>query len=481
MKAVIYARFSSDRQNEASIEAQVRECQEYAARRGLCVLRVYADEAISGKGERTASRKQYQQMLADARKGGFDTILIHKYDRIARSLAEHVALEKRLHDCKVALIATGQDFGTSSEAKIMRTLMWSLSEYYIDNLASEVKKGHRETALKALHNGGCAPFGYDVADQRYVVNDLEAAFVRRIFNAAANREGFTQIIAELQSAGISGKRGKPIKYTQIYEMLRNEKYTGVYLYTPQEEANRGDRRSKPGAIRIEDALPAIISKEQFAEVQRIMNERKQTGKRGGYLCSGLVYCECGAKMHGLTSRKGEHAYRYYCCSKKCGAPVVRMEEADKAALEYLQRLLSPENQALIADSLRGYRDSEKDRITGFKRAQKRRISEKQREYDTLLKNLSTGVLPPDILSDIGERMQGIKGEIETLQSMEPPEDYTVAQIQQWLEAIKAAPTEKAVRLLIERIDVRRTKEKTEFSAVSTLNPVLGENGCGGGT
>lgn len=195
-------------------------------------------------------------MLRDVDKGLFDVILIHKYDRVARNLGEHVSLEKRLKDRKVELIAVAQDFGSTAEAKIMRTLMWSLSEYYLDNLSSEVKKGHRETALKALHNGGTAPFGYDVVNQRYVVNELEAGYVRKLFDAAVNREGYTAILAEMEAAGITGKRGKPIKYTQVYEMLRNEKYTGTYnLYAPrggapgrpEEQAQRDTDRKRPAA------------------------------------------------------------------------------------------------------------------------------------------------------------------------------------------------------------------------------------------
>ena len=122
--AVIYARYSSDKQDEASIEAQVRACREYAAVKGYTVLEVYADEAISGKGSKTVSRKAYQRMLRDVDQGLFDTILIHKYDRVARNLGEHVNLEKRLKDRRVDLIAVAQDFGNSNEAKIMRTLMW---------------------------------------------------------------------------------------------------------------------------------------------------------------------------------------------------------------------------------------------------------------------------------------------------------------------------------------------------------------------
>lgn len=474
--AAIYARFSSDKQTEDSIEAQVRACREYAAKHELQVLEVYADEAISGKGSKTAGRVKYQKLLRDTDKGLFDIILIHKYDRIARNLGEHVNLEKRLNDKGVKLVAVAQDFGTTNEAKIMRALMWSLSEYYIDNLASETKKGLRETALKGLHTGGYPPFGYDVVEQRYVINELEAAYVKRIFSAAQERVGFTELLREMQERGICGKRGKPIKYTQIYEMLRNEKYTGVFLYTPDEEKDRADRRGKPNAIRIENALPVIIDRAQFMEVQKIMTERKQTGKKAGYLCSGLVYCECGAKMHAQKSERKGHTYHYFVCSAKCGAPAVHMEEVDHAAVKYLHELLSEENQKVISDALREYRNGEGSRMEEFKAVLKKRIAEKQKEYDSLMKNLSSGELPAEVVADIGEQMKALKIEIAALQETEPPKDFTVEQIQAWLETIKAAPDEKAVHLLIDRIDI---KNKTEFNVQSTLNSVLGENGCGG--
>mgnify|MGYP005811418199 FL=1 len=207
---------------------------------------------------------------------------IHKYDRIARNLGEHVNLEARLDTLDVRLIAVAQDFGNSKEAKIMRALMYSLSEYYIDNLAEETRKGLKETALKAKHTGGYAPFGYDVVNQEYVINPLEAGYVRKMFDAASQRQGFRSLIREMAQAGVTGKRGKPIKYPQIYEILRNEKYTGVYIYSPNMEKTREGRRAKPNAIRIENALPVIIDRAQFQEVQQIMSEKKQMGRKAGY-------------------------------------------------------------------------------------------------------------------------------------------------------------------------------------------------------
>ena len=473
MQAVIYARYSSDKQNEESIDAQVRACKEYAAHKGYTVLDVYADEAVSGK---TAARRQYQKMLRDADKGKFEVILCHKYDRIARNLGEHVNLQARLKNIGVDLVAVAQDFGTSKEAKIMRTLVWSLSEYYIDNLAEETKKGLKETALKGLHNGGYPPFGYDVVNQKYVINELEAAYVRKIFEAASQRKGFTEIIEEMEQCGIRGKRGKPIRYTQIYEMLRNEKYTGVYIYSPQEEADRGDRRDKPHAIRVENALPIIIDKAQFMEVRRIMEGRKQTGKKAGYLCSGLVYCECGAKMHGRVSRRKGHEYHYFSCSKRCGRPAVRMEEVDRAALNYLHDLLSSRNQDRITLALLRYQAEQPERLADFQKVLNKKIDDKQKQYDTLMKNLSSGVLPEEVVADIGEQMKSLKEQIACLKATKPPKDFTVDQIKAWLAALKANPDDKAVHLLIERINI---KNKTEINIQSTLTSVLREIGCGG--
>ena len=473
MNAVIYARFSSANQREESIDAQVRACREYAARHDppLNIIEVYVDNAESGKGTNTAHRAGYQKMLRDCKKGTFQVILIHKYDRIARNVGEHVNLTAKLGELGVELIAVAQDFGHGNEAKILKTLMWSMSEYYIDNLADETRKGLKENALKALHNGGYPPFGYDVVDKKYVINEFEAAYVRKIFRAALEKRGYKEIIQELAERGITGKRGKPIKYTQIYEMLRNEKYTGVYTYSPKQEKKRQDRRTKPNAIKIENALPIIIDRALFEEVQKIMNERKQTGKKADYLCSGLVYCECGAKMHGMKSERKGHTYHYFVCSKKCGAPSVRMETVDNAAREYLVKLLSEENQQRIAAAMRSYKGAERDRIEDFNAILKSRIEEKQGRYNNLMQNLSTGVLPPEVVADMGAEMNALKAEIECLKNTEPPKDYTVEQITSWLETLKNNTDETAVRLLIERIDI---KNKTEINIHSTLNSVLGD-------
>lgn len=479
--AAIYARYSSDKQTEDSIDAQVRACREYAAAHGLEVVEVYADEAVSGKGSKTAQRRQYARLLKDAQRGRFSVILIHKYDRIARNLGEHVNLASRLQAWGVELVATAQNFGHGPEGKIMRALVWSMSEYYIDNLAEETRKGLKETALQALHTGGVPPFGYDIVDQHYQINPLEAGFVRRIFDTAQKGEGFSTVLKEISAAGLTGKRGRPIKYPQVYEMLRNEKYTGTYLYTPTQQAKREARREKAEAIRIEGAIPAIITKEQFLEVQKIMRARKHVGRHADYLCSGLVYCSCGAKMHGATSRRKGHEYRWFRCSAHCGAPSVRMDDVEDAARRYLRGLLTEETQREVVAALQLYRAGQKDRAADFRRTLAAKIRDKRAQYDALVANMSSGVLPPDVLADLGLKLQQVKEDIATLEQVKPPKDITHQVIRSWLQQLSTHPDQAAMRLLIERVDVlpHEQKERTVFNIQSTLKTVLRINGCGG--
>ena len=327
--------------------------------------------------------------------------------------------------------------------------------------------------MKALHNGGYAPFGYDVKNQKYVVNEFEAAYVRRMFEAARNREGFKDLIEEMHRAGIKGKRGKPIRYPQIYAILRNEKYTGVYLYSLKEERERNERRVKPNAIRIEDALPAIIDRKQFEEVQSIMTERKQVGRNiTEYLCSGLVYCSCDSKMHGFTSRRKGHEYHYYKCAAACGAPLIHTEEVDAVALQYLNSILSNPSQEDIERVLKLYRCNKNDFERGFYENTKKHIEEREKEYNNLLQNMSAGVLPPEILQDIGQRMKDLKDEIAALKEARPPEDLTVDTVRDWLQSLNEAAPDKAVHILINKITARTEENKTAFNVESTLKTVL---------
>ena len=474
-RAAIYARYSSDMQREESAEAQIEYCQDYAQRNGYEIIKIYVDKAKSAKGDKISKRVEFHQMITDSSFGLFDVVLIHKYNRFARSMKDHVVYEDKLNQNGVTLIAVAEDFGAGKEAIIMKSLMRSLSEYYIADLADEVRKGHKINAEKALHNGGYAPFGYDIVNQQFVINEFEAGYVRKMFDCALKRTGFTELIKEMEKAGIKGKRGKLIKYPSIYEILRNERYTGTYVYAVK--SDKHDRRAKKNAIRIENAIPAIITRKEWEEVQKIMNERKQTGRNSDYLCRGLVYCkECGAKMNGHISKKnlksGETAeYRTYVCSKSCGVGTIDMDFVDDAVKEYIQELLSPQTQREIMRAIQLYGKSEKNRVEAFNEAIKQKIKEKQNQYDGLMDTLAQGGLPSPIISDIGKKMEILLKEISALNEQKPPKDYTTETIMNWLNSIKNSPDSKVVHLLVEKILVN----KKEVNVESTLTSLLGHS------
>ena len=82
MKAVIYARYSSDNQREESIEGQIRENAAYAKKNGIEIVGQYIDRAFSAK---TDNRPEFQQMITDSARGEFDVVIVWKIDRFSQS------------------------------------------------------------------------------------------------------------------------------------------------------------------------------------------------------------------------------------------------------------------------------------------------------------------------------------------------------------------------------------------------------------
>lgn len=102
---------------------------------------------------------------------------------------------------------------------------------------------------------------------------------------------------------------------------------------------------------------------------------------------------------------------------------------------------------------------------------------KETSYNNLLANLSAAVLPPEVVADLSAKMHFLKAEIAELKEAEPPADYSVDTIREWLNAIRTAPDSKAIHLLIARIEAKREDNKTDFKIESTLKPVLEKVSC----
>lgn len=459
MKTVIYARFSSDRQTEVSIDAQVRACREYADRHGLRISRIYKDEAISGT---TANRSGYQELLSDAMMDKFDIVLIHKYDRISRDMAEQALLDRKFKALDIQLIAVAQDFGNEKEGRLTKGITWALAEYYSANLSEEVRKGLKESALKALHCGGVAPFGYDVVDKKLVINETEAHYVQQMFFNCVNHMSYRPIIEEMAALGIKGKRGKSITHTQISEILRNEKYTGTFVYSPVEEKDRMLRRTKPNAIRVADAFPAIIDRETYEKAQEIISSRK-TGYRSTYPTSGLIVCECGAKMYRHTCSKNKNGtlYKssYYRC-KSCGK-MIKAEFVDEAVNAYLEDVFSEDTMSALDEYLKTADKNRKREEAEFNRKKKEALDKAEAELTELMNALASGLFRNNY--EAVDRMITEKQQkIDTIKAMQSPVP-TDHKVRSWVDNLLA--NKKTPKVFIDKIVIG----EDSISVVSTFN------------
>ena len=371
-RAVLYARFSSDNQREESIEAQLRAMHEYCSRNSIVIIHEYCDRA---KSATTDDRPEFLKMIAASREGDFDFAIVHKLDRFSRNRYDSAYYKRELKKNGVQLLSVLEQMDDSPESIILESVLEGMSEYYSKNLAREVMKGMRESAMDCRYIGGWIPYGFRVDPQthRYIINDYEAEAVRMIFRDVADGCGYNVVLNKLNSMEYRTRLGNTFSKETLYEMLRNEKYNGVYVFSraasKDELGRRNNHLDKPieDQIRIPGGMPKIVDDETFARVQAILTSRKrhrrQKSKRN-YLLTGLVFCGlCGHRYCGdsMQTGKDRKVVGTYACNNRNnhGARICRNQNVRQQPLEELVLRKIEEtvfNESRIPDIVRAYRE-----------------------------------------------------------------------------------------------------------------------------
>lgn len=331
---MIYARFSSHNQREASIEQQVEMCSGLAERNGLKVLETYSDAAISGK---TDNRPSFQRMMKDAALGKFDYVLAWKSNRMGRNMLEAMLNDATLQEQGVRTVYVEEDFEDNAAGRFALRNMMNVNQFYSEAMAEDVKRGMMDNAKKCMVNGRC-PYGLRKGkDGKYEIWPEQAEIVREIFSRVIEGWQHCDIMNDLNARGIRNRDGNAWQRTTFDKMLRNEQYVGVYKFS---------------GIRIENGIPAILDRETFEEVQRILTTKKHPrGRRRNvedYMLTGKLFCGmCGSQMVGVcgTSRNGERHYYYLCQGKhnhRCGKRNERKEELEARVTAALKRMILDE-------------------------------------------------------------------------------------------------------------------------------------------
>ena len=404
-RAAFYGRFSSNNQREESIDAQLRAAEEFAKKNNYEIVRTYADKAKSGTSDK---RPEFLQMIKDAEKGIFDTLIVHKLDRFSRNKYDSALYKRKLKQYGIKLVSVTEQLDDSPESVILESVIEGMAEYYSKNLARETMKGLKENAYKCKHTGGLAPLGYDVnSDKRYVINEREAESVRLIFDMYISGYTQSEMVNELNARGFKTKVGAIFRANSIHSVLTNEKYTGVYIYNKSAKKDAFGKRNshlykdESEIIRIEGGMPQIISKEIFAQAQEVLKARKRapgTNKaKENYLLAGVIRCGCCGKHYQGNRRNAKNkpmyvsyrcSYRRATSSKICDNKEIRKEYIEEYVLSELERKIFNDKSIsyLVEDINKNLQKQNK--VDDEKREV---IIKELKEIDTQISNIVTAI------------------------------------------------------------------------------------------
>ena len=334
--AAAYIRVSTEDQTEYSPDAQLRELRDYAAAHGLILddRFVYADEGISGR--KADRRPAFLEMIRTAKlpEHPFDVILVHKFDRFARSREDSVVYKSMLKRCGVEVISIKEPLAEGSYGGVMEAIYESFAEAYSINLGQEVKKGMTEKARRGEIQTA-PPYGYMLAVpvrhserseaepknpsplsqapvaaadhsahnlRTFVPHPVEAEYVREIFRRFAAGEGLFPIAKWLTASGQRTHRGNPFENRTVEYILRNPVYIGKLRWNPTGRSRRDF--TDPNIILSDGHHEPLIDLELWDAVQQRMAEVKArwrwhgrpAGDRHHWLC-GIVRCAaCGSTL-----------------------------------------------------------------------------------------------------------------------------------------------------------------------------------------
>lgn len=430
MNVVIYARYSSHAQKDASIEQQLRVCRQYAHDYDMRVVGEYCDHALSGTSDK---RPEFLRMIRDAAKGRWERVLVYKVDRFARNRYDSATYKAKLKKHGVKVMSVMEPIPDGPEGILLEALLEGSAEYYSANLSQNIIRGMHDNALACKVNAGHLPLGYIKGpDGRYAIDEGKAVIVREIFHMYADGKNAVEIAAELNARGLRTSTGAVWNKNSLRTILKNERYIGVYQWRD---------------IRTEGGVPAIIDKELFDTVQKRMAKiaRAPASARTDvdYMLTGKLFCgKCGSPMVGESGTgKGGGKYYYYNCikhkrEKACTKKPVKKDWIEEIiVIETRKWCLTDSAIKAMIDAVLTLQEREKDdSILCNLEAE---LGENKRAIANLIKAIEQGIITPSTkerLDSLEERRVALEKSIENEKAV--PQGLTREQLTFWLERFR---------------------------------------------
>lgn len=331
--------------------------------RGWVLTERYCDDGKSGKD---TDREDFQRMLADVAAGKLDMVVVHRVDRLSRSLRDFAQIMGAFQERNVNFASVTQSFDTSDAmGRFTLNILITFAEFEREMIVERTRGKIAASRAQGEWSGGLLPFGYTLKDKRLTPLEGESETTRMAF------ERYEQIRSSMAVADYLNEQKRPTKgrmwkkqmrtpprWTKdmVLRMLRNPLYAG---YMPHgDELHEGIH--KP-----------IVSRETFDRVARLLGyeaiHRESHGRNPDYILQGVLTCGCKTSgvvckhsMVPLSTRKGRTEYRYYRCvgrEKKgtafCAAPGLPADAIETLIAEQIRKAA---NGGTVAAELRSSTD-----------------------------------------------------------------------------------------------------------------------------
>ncbi len=347
MKAVVYLRVSTKEQAEEgySIAAQQEACTRYVRDKGWDLVDVYSDR---GESARTADRPQFQLLLRRIQEDGrIRFLVVHKLDRLARSIRDYAAVRDLLDRAGVQLVSVTEGLEATASGKMVEGMLAVVAEWYSNNLSTEIRKGQAQKVREGAWPN-LAPIGYRnvrleaAPGQRRgraaIVPDQPAPLVREAFELyASGNWALTALAEEMHHRGLRNRRGGPVSRSRLHEMLSNPAYVG--------------RIPWKGAV-YEGTHEAIVPAELFELVQERLaahGRSKERQRKHTHFLKGVLRCEaCGERLlYAVVKGRSRRDFAYFACAshfnarKSCGEPYVPAGALERAVEDLYREIRLP--------------------------------------------------------------------------------------------------------------------------------------------
>lgn len=418
IKAAAYARYSTDNQTKNSIAYQMEHIRGYCAKHSIDIIREYADEGETGTNEQ---RPGFQQLLDDCKNHVINAVVVYDLDRGSRDIGDWFTFRKQMMYMGIQIISVEFELGDLTDPADFTREFVKVGFSHMEVLNSRKKSidGVLTKSRTASFLGGLPPLGYDVIRKQYVINETEAAVVKKIFSLYVSGASYNEIADAVYPA--RGKRGTILNRNSFNDILHNERYIGTYswnrLHTKVLRKYIG-RHPNPNMVVIENAIPPIIDKDMWDAAQVRLADRQHRARnkaKHDYPLSGLITCEaCGHAFAGQCSRNAKgYETRYYTCvghkKRLCGAKALNADRIESFIWDNLKEYYKTVDFGRLADYVIAEYNSHCPDLT----AEVNELKTINMKINNAVKTIMDGLSFPELRDEV-VRLQDRKKELEKI-------------------------------------------------------------------